>query len=128
VSDRESPLFRAPSGTDLARLASCALAYACFLIIPSAVDRPARGAGQIPAVKVAPHRTNDLDRWDLVCSACPGRRQTGRSGLYRPSHPTSSGATIIPEPECPRRRRLSSLGYEHYDVRPPGLRNSCASR
>jgi hypothetical protein len=102
MSDRDSPLFPARSGTERARgEMSCAVGAALLrtlglLIIPSAVDPARRGAGLAGRVKVErPCWTNDLDADGLVCWACLGSMA---AGMIRPP--------LIPEPECPRRRHL----------------------
>ena len=83
MSDRESPPFPPRSGTQRARREIWCLARAALLrapnllIIPSAVDPPAREAGQAARVQMErPYWTNDLDVGGLVCWACPGRWRT----------------------------------------------------
>lgn len=53
----------------------------------------------------APCRTNDLDHWRLVCSACPGSTADGMS--HHPNHlPTPGYRDDHPGAGAPRRRRL----------------------
>ncbi len=67
--------------------------------------RPTRcGAGLPPGVQVAPPLSNDLDTRGQVCSACLGRRWTGRQHL---SHAPPAAARVARRSRCrgaPRRR------------------------
>jgi hypothetical protein len=106
----------------------CAPVQACPLIIPSAVDLPARDAGQALQVKVeCPTGQPALTRG--AWSARLARVDGGQDDQAQPQSSTilaRAAFMIIPEPECPRRRQTSSLGYEPYDERLRRLGQSLA--
>lgn len=91
--------------------ASCALAQVSFLIIPSAIDPPVRGASQARVVKVerpAGRMTLTTRAWLL---GLPGSMAGGMISSTPASHHAAPGLTIIPESERPRRRPRTSDAY-----------------
>ena len=83
------------------------------LIIPSAVDPPARGAGQAPVVKMErPAGRTILTTGAWSARLAPGRWQAG-SATTQATCRRRATVTIIPEPERPRRRRLRWFPADH---------------
>ena len=91
------------------------------LIIPSAVDPPARGVGLAPRVKVErPTGRTTLTR--RAWSAGLARVDGGRDDQRDPNHlQLWSAIPIIPEPERPRRRQHRCPHYQPWESVPSGF-------